>query len=78
MRTSVTFPATSGGHFGIQGSHGIVDCSLSIRGIALEEDYIQKRMDMVVYTHVELNYLETVPKTFLVPARQNIHSGKHS
>ena len=52
-------------------SLGIVDCSLYIRRIALKDDYHKKRMNMLVYTPVEFNYLETLAKTFIVPARQN-------
>ena len=28
-------------------------------------------MDMIAYTPVEFNYLETLAKTFIIPARQN-------
>ena len=28
-------------------------------------------MDMLDYTPVQLNYLETLAKTFIIPARQN-------
>ena len=52
-------------------SHGIVDCSLYTRRNALTYDYHQKRMDMLAYTPVELNSLETLAKTFILPARQN-------
>ena len=52
-------------------SLGIVDCSLYIRRIALKDDYHKKRMDMLAYTPVEFNYLETLAKTFVIPARQN-------
>ena len=52
-------------------SLGIVDCSLYTRRIALKNDYHKKRMDMIVYTPVEFNYLETLAKTFIIPARQN-------
>ena len=52
-------------------SLAIVDCSLYTRRIALKDDYHKKRMDMLAYTHVEFNYLETFPKTFIIPARQN-------
>ena len=52
-------------------SLGIVDCSLYTRRIALKDDYHKKRMDMLAYTPVELNYLETLPKSFIIPARQN-------
>ena len=52
-------------------SLGIVDCSLYTRRIALKDDYHKKRMDMLAYTPVEFNYLETLAKTFISPARQN-------
>ena len=52
-------------------SLGIVDCSLYTRRIALKDDYHKKRMDMLAYTPVEFNYLETPAKTFIIPARQN-------
>ena len=52
-------------------SLGIVDCSLYTRRIALKDDYHKKRMDMLAYTPVEFNYLETLAKIFIIPARQN-------
>ena len=52
-------------------SLGIVDCSLYTRRIALKDDYHKKRMDMVAYAPVEYNCLETLAKTFIIPARQN-------
>ena len=52
-------------------SLGFVDCSLYTRRIALKDDYHKKRMDMLAYTPVEFNYLETLAKTFNIPARQN-------
>ena len=52
-------------------SLGILDCSLYTRRIALKDDYHEKRMDMLAYTPVEFNYLETLAKTFIIPARQN-------
>ena len=52
-------------------SLGIVDCSLYTRRIALKDDYHKKRMDMIAYTPLEFNYLETLAKTFIRPARQN-------
>ena len=52
-------------------SLGIVDCSLYTRRIALKDYYHKKRTDMLAYTPVEFNYLETFPKTFINPARQN-------
>ena len=52
-------------------SLGIVDCSIYTRHIALKDDYHNKRMDMLAHTPVEFNYLETLAKTFIIPARQN-------
>ena len=52
-------------------SLGIVDCSLYTRRIALKDDYHKKRMDMLAYTPVEINYLETLAKTFIIPGRLN-------
>ena len=52
-------------------SLGIVDCSLYTRRIALNDDYHKKKMDMLTYAPVEYNYLETLAKTFIIPARQN-------
>ena len=52
-------------------SLGIVDCSLYTRCIALKYDYHKKRMDMLADAPVEYNYLETLAKTFIIPARQN-------
>ena len=50
---------------------GIVDCSLYTRRIALKDDYHKKRMDMLAHTLVELNYLKTLAKTLIIPARQS-------
>ena len=50
---------------------GIVVCSLYTRRIALKDDYHKKKMDMLAYAPVEYNYLETLAKTFIIPARQN-------
>ena len=52
-------------------SLGIVDCSLSTRCIALKVYYHKKRMDMLAYTPVEFNVLETFVQTLTIPARQN-------
>ena len=52
-------------------SLGIVDCSPYTRCIALKDDYHKKRMDMLAYAPIEYNYLETLAKTFIIPARQN-------
>ena len=52
-------------------SLGIVDYSIYTRRIALKDDYHKKRIDMLAYTPVEFNYLETLAKTFIIPARQS-------
>ena len=52
-------------------SLGIVDCSLYTRRIALKDDCHKKRMEMLAYAPVEYNYMETLAKTFIIPARQN-------
>ena len=52
-------------------SLGFVDCSLYTRRIALKDDYHKKRMDMLAYTPVEFNYLETLAKTSIIPSGQN-------
>ena len=52
-------------------SLGIVDCSLYNRRVALKDDYHRKRMDIPAYNPVEFNFLETLAKTFMNPARQN-------
>ena len=51
-------------------SLGNVDCSLYTRRIALKDDYHKKRLDMLAYAPVEYNYLETLAKKFVIPARQ--------
>ena len=50
---------------------GIVDCSLYAQRIALTDDYHKKRKDMLAYTPLDFSYLETLAKTFIIPARQN-------
>ena len=52
-------------------SLGIVECSLYTCRTALRDDYHKKRMDTLAYTPVEFNYLETLAKIFIIPARQN-------
>ena len=52
-------------------SLAIVDCSLYTRCNALKDDYHKKRMDILAYVPVEYNYLETLAKKFIIPARQN-------
>ena len=51
-------------------SLAFVDRSLYTRRIALKHDYHKKRMNMLAYAPVEYNYLETLAKTFIIPARQ--------
>ena len=51
-------------------SLGIVHCSLYTRRIALKDDNHKKQMDMLAYAPVEYNCLETLAKTFIIPARQ--------
>ena len=52
-------------------SPGIVDCSVYTRRLALKDDYHRKPMDMLAYTPVLFNYLESLAKTFIITARQN-------
>ena len=52
-------------------SLGFVDCSLYTRRVMLKEDYHKKRMSQLAYAPVEYNYMETLAKTFIIPARQN-------
>ena len=52
-------------------SLGIVDCSLYTRRVMLKEDYYQKRMSQLAYAPVEYNFVETLAKTFIIPARLN-------
>ena len=51
-------------------SLGIVDCSLYTHRIALKDEYHRKWLDMIAFAPVEYNYLETLAKTFIIPARQ--------
>ena len=50
---------------------GIVDCSLYTRRFALKHDHHKKRMDMIAYTPVDFNCMETLAKIFSIPSRQN-------
>ena len=52
-------------------SFGIVDCSLYTRCIVLTDQYQKKTKDMRAFTPLEFNYMETLAKTFINPARQN-------
>ena len=48
---------------------GIVDCSFYSCRFAFKDGYHKKRMDMLVYTFVKFDYLETIAKIFIIPAR---------
>ena len=37
----------------------------------LKEDYHKKRMSQIAYASVQYNYMETLAKTVITPARQN-------
>ena len=52
-------------------SLSIVDCSLYTRPVMLKEDYHKNRMSQLAYAPVEYNYMETLAKTSIIPARQN-------
>ena len=52
-------------------SWGIVVCSLYTRRVLLKEAYHKKRMSQLDYAPVEYNYMETMAKIFIIPARQN-------
>ena len=48
-------------------SLGILDCSLYTRCFALKDAYHKERMDMLAYTPVEFNYLETLQRFSAFP-----------
>ena len=52
-------------------SLGIADCSLYTCCIALKDDYHKKRMDKLAHAPVEYKYVETLARTFIIPAKQN-------
>ena len=52
-------------------SHANVDFLAYARRNAHKDDFHKKRMDMVVYTPVEFDYLDTPAKIFIKSARQN-------
>ena len=62
----------------LNSSLGIVDCSICTRSVALKDEYHKKRMDMLSYTPLVLNYLETLAKTFLIQSVQTkrFHPGR--
>ena len=39
--------------------------------VMLRENYNKKRMSQLAYAPVEYNYMETLAKTYIIPARQN-------
>ena len=47
-------------------SLGIADYCLYTRRFALKDDYHKKRIDMLAYTPIEFNYLETLAKNFII------------
>ena len=51
---------------------GIVDCSLYYHRIALRDDYHKKQLNMLAYTPLEFNSVETLAKISINPARQNL------
>ena len=50
-------------------SLGIVDCSLYTRRVMLKGDYHKKRKSQLTYASVEYNYMKTLAKTYIIPAR---------
>ena len=52
-------------------SLGIVDSSLYTGCVMLKENYERKRMSQLAYVPVHYSYMETLAKTFIIPARQN-------
>ena len=50
-------------------SLGIVDCSLYTRLVMPKENYHKKKMSQLTYAPVEYNYMETLAKTYVIPAR---------
>ena len=50
---------------------GIFAFSLYTRLLALKDDYHRKRIDMLAYTPLEFQSLETLAKTSIIPGSQN-------
>ena len=50
---------------------GFVDCSLYAHRIALNDDDHMERNDMFAETPVEINCLEALAKSFIIPATHN-------
>ena len=57
-------------------SFGIVDCSLCTRGIALKDDYHKRRLDKLVYTPLEFNFLKILANTLIISGKQTKASKK--
>ena len=53
------------------GTLGIMDCSLYTRLVMLKEDYDKKRISQLAFAPVEHNYMETLEKTYIIPAGHN-------
>ena len=51
-------------------SLGIVDCSLYTRRIGINDDYHRKKLDMLAFTPVEFEDVETLAKIFISRARK--------
>ena len=52
-------------------SLGFADFSLYTLRVMLKQDYHKKRMSQLAYAPIEYNYMGTMAKTYIVPARQN-------
>ena len=52
-------------------SLGIFNCSLYTCFIVLNYNYQKKGVDMLTFTPVDFNFLETLAKIIIIPARQN-------
>ena len=49
----------------------IVVCSLYTRRVMLKEDHHKKLLAQQAYAPVEHNYMQTLAKTYIIPARRN-------
>ena len=52
-------------------SLGVVNCSIYTGRIALKEGHHKYRREILAYTPVEYNYLQTLAKASIIRARQN-------
>ena len=48
----------------------IIDVTLYVRCIAFKDEYHNRRTDKFAYTHVDINYWETLAKVFILPAQK--------